>query len=146
MNSYHRLLIVLSVILAAPLTGKAQVKPGEWNTRGGSPNVSITLYENGEAALSYSSEGSDVEAQGKWKTITEGTYAGYARLVLTVEYVNTKGKMYGEGTVLAPLYIRQSGSEAFLVNSTEAGGVAIGTSLALRHTGHRFKAPPEGNQ
>jgi len=127
------------------MTGNAQIKPGEWNAQSPGANISIVLYENGVAAISYSSRTADGEAKGRWKTMTEGKYAGCARLDLTIEYVNTNGTPHGEGATAAPIYIQQVGNQAFIVNSTNIGGIEINISLKLRHTGYRHKAPPVGN-
>jgi hypothetical protein len=135
------------LLLAMAATAGAQIKPGEWNgTKPGAsfPSLSITLFESGEASLGYNTTEVEIMARGTWKRIKEGKFAGDALVDLEIEYIKRGEKVSYEGSI-DPIYLGQSGNEAFVIKGVSAEEIEIDISFPLRHTGHRHIKITEGN-
>lgn len=138
----------LLTLQSLALPALAQIKPGEWNGHkvdDAFPSLSITLFESGEAILGYTTEEVEVMAQGTWERIKEGKFAGDALIRLDIEYVKRDEVVSHEGSI-DPIYLSQSGDEAFVVKGVSVDGIVIDISFPLKHTGHRHIKITEGNR
>ena len=126
----------------------AGIKPGEWNKQDPTsifPDMSITLYESGEATFWYSCKQAEILAEGTWKRMKDGKFAGDALLDLTVEYIKKGGKIYSARKPVPQIYFGQSGSEAWIIKGVTIDGIEVDISFPLKHTGHRHIKKTEGN-
>lgn len=138
---------ILLTLLSLALTAVAQIQPGEWNgykSGDAFPSLSITLYESGEAILGYNTKEVEVMARGTWERIKDGKFAGDALVRLGIEYVKRGEVVSYEGTI-DPIYLSQSGDEAFVVKGVSVDEIEIDISFPLKHTGHRHIKITEGN-
>lgn len=134
-------------LLALAVSSPAQIKPGEWrgNQPGDTfPSLSITLFESGEAILGHNTQEVEVVARGRWERIKDGKFAGDALVRLGIEYVKRGEVVSYEGTI-DPIYLSQSGDEAFVVKGVSVDEIEIDISFPLKHTGHRHIKITEGN-
>jgi hypothetical protein len=102
------------------------------------------LFESGEAVFGYNTTEVEIMARGAWKRIKEGRFAGNALVDLEIECIKRGEKVSLEGAI-DPIYLAQSGNEAFVVKGVSAEEIDIDISFPLKHTGHRHIKITEGN-